>query len=459
MYRKSFASLSISPHKLKVVKLSKDKKRCVVAATMDVPDGLIQNGKLTDVPKFTALVSQMWKKFSVREKSVGLIVPEVSTYMKSFSVPVVPDDELDEAVRWQVSEYLPKNHEEMVLDWKIVARGEKHCEVLTLAIPKDVLSGYVTGVVSAGLLPLLVETTSVSLERIAESADVGKIVIYRSKGVAVVVTIASKKVLSSSVMYEPTDEQLTNSVLQIISRSSGILSRVAVCGNGLTQEYVNSLHARVAIPVDLLHPSAIGLTDDRVQEYVIPLSQQQSDPQAPASIYTINLLPPEWVARYKKELREIKIWTTTLIGSVVFWGCLLVMLGAYIMLSEKLNSFNSGSDGKSGIELASVSAQINSINGQITKAQTAMVGIHQPTQIINKAFAKVSSGIEIRSIDLNIETKKMIIVGSATDRPSLLAFKKSLEEEKPMFSRVNLPISSLLAEDGIPFEVIIDLKI
>lgn len=459
MYRKSFASLSISPHKLKVVKLSRDKKRCIVAASIDVPEGLIVSGKLTDRKALTTLIKNLWKSNSVNEKTVGLILPEVTTFMKSFQVPMVSLDELDEAVRWQVAEFLPTSHEDMVLDWKIVAKTDKSYEVLSLAISKSSLSDYVGSVVDAGLLPLLVETTSVSLERIAESADVSKVVLYRSRGVAVVVTIASKKVLSSSVVYEPTDEQLINNVFQIISRSSSNpISRVAVCGNGLTQDFVNNLHSRIGVPVDLLHPKKEGLPDEKLQEYIIALSQQEADPEEPLSKYSINLLPPEWVTRYRKEIRDLRLWTATLIGSIVFWPCFLLMLGTYVFLSQRSAQLDAESKETSQIDLNTVSSEINKINAEVAKANQAVSSLRSPSEYVNKATAKLVSGVSIASINLNLESKKMKITGVAASRGELLSFKQSLEEEKT-FLKVNLPIASLLIETNIPFEIEIDIKI
>jgi type IV pilus assembly protein PilM len=97
------------------------------------------------------IIKGAWKKFGIKEKSVGIILPEFSTLVKSFKLPKLKLSEVNEAVRWQAQEFLPTNLDDNVLDWKIVKKEKDSLEISVVSVYKDILMGFVDSLVLGGL--------------------------------------------------------------------------------------------------------------------------------------------------------------------------------------------------------------------------------------------------------------------------------------------------------------------
>src|SRR4030042_2206507 len=163
MFKKSFISLYILPGKLVLLQLSSDKKKVIRHILLDTPEGIIENYKIIDINSLSQILAGIWRKYHIDEKTVGIILPEFSTYTKFFKIPKVDFSELNEAVNWQAQEYLPAQLTELIMDWKIVEKTDSGYEILIVATRKDILLGYVESVVKAGLFPLAVEIPSICL--------------------------------------------------------------------------------------------------------------------------------------------------------------------------------------------------------------------------------------------------------------------------------------------------------
>lgn len=457
MYKKTFTSISISQHKLKLVRLAGDQKKILKASTYPIPEGLISQGKVQKVDELAGIIKTVWKKEGIRDRSVGIIVPEFSTFMKALTLPKLQSQELDEAVRWQAREFLPIKSDNMVLDWKVIGETPEAYEVLTVAVETGVLFGFVDAVNKAGLFPLVVETPSLCLERLAEAKDKGKLAIYRSHGVVVATVISGKKILASSVVAQNSEEGLLRELIQIQARfGKNTISSVAVCGNGLTQEFLNALQQKLQLPVELLKLGIVGLSDMENQDYIIALSQQLIDPEEPANSDSINLLPPVWVSHYKKELRDLRAWTISLVASVVLWSCLLVALATYMYLSQQEAVLTEESKPTSSTtDALAITTQVATINALSTKVNKYMNSFSYPQKVVSLIASKKIEGITITGYEVNTETGKAAIRGTASSRSVLISFKESLEQV-PNFIRVNLPLESLLIELNVPFEISMD---
>ena len=85
MLKKNFVSIVFSANKLQILKLNSSKKKVEKHLTIDIPDGLIVNHKVQDVDILAKLLGQVWKKAGIKEKTVGLVVPEFSTFIKTLN--------------------------------------------------------------------------------------------------------------------------------------------------------------------------------------------------------------------------------------------------------------------------------------------------------------------------------------------------------------------------------------
>jgi len=180
MDKNSFVSIYFTQNKLLIVKLNKSKKGVDMFAAIDLPQGLIQNHEVKDVKALADVLKRIWHKLKIKEKSIGIVIPEFSTFTKAMDLPKLDGGEIDEAVKWQAEEYIPLDPEQMLLDWRIISEKPEGIRILAVAVGERLLKGYVAASDAAGLFPLVVETPSLSLMRLVGDDEDLKMVIYFS---------------------------------------------------------------------------------------------------------------------------------------------------------------------------------------------------------------------------------------------------------------------------------------
>jgi Tfp pilus assembly PilM family ATPase len=219
MFKKSFVSIFFLPRKILAVQLSANKKRVIKKGEIDLPEGVIVNYKIADPKECAAHLKKIWSKFGFKEKTVGLVIPEFSTFTKLLGLPKLSVLELDEAIRWQVQEFLPGALEEMITDWQIVDRRKDGFDVLLVAVPKEVMEGYLTVCEIVGLFPQAIEIPSLALLRATnDSVEKGRLIVYRDFAETTIVLAAGNKIYASMVIHSTDDAEITNRSLKAIER-------------------------------------------------------------------------------------------------------------------------------------------------------------------------------------------------------------------------------------------------
>ena len=135
MPKKRFVSLVFSPQRVQILQLDSTQKMVKISTAVDLPEGAIQKYQLVDQQPVAALIRQTWRQLGISEKSVGVVIPEFSTFTKTLNLPKeLGEEELDEAVRWQAQAFFP-SESRLVLDWKIIGEKEKVVDILVMAVP------------------------------------------------------------------------------------------------------------------------------------------------------------------------------------------------------------------------------------------------------------------------------------------------------------------------------------
>ena len=327
MSGKKFVSIYFTQNKLQVARVDKTQKEVELFASVDIPPGLIAEYKVKDPKALSEIVKKIWLTHTIKEKLVGLVVPEFSTFTKSIDLPQVPLVELDEAVRWEAQDFLPTEVKDSVMDWKITRKLENSYQILSVAIPKDILAGFVDAVSLAGLFPIVVETPSLSLSRISDGDATGSLVIYANVGEAILLVREGEKILGSSVVDSSNQRAVLQTAIRMIAHYETVdVKKVQVGGMEIGKELYTGLSQDLKLPVEWMQFKAKGLDPKALQNYLIPLSLQLKDPTEPSDENSINLLPPSWVKshRNKKLLGQIK--------GLVFVSSLVVLANFVVIL-------------------------------------------------------------------------------------------------------------------------------
>jgi len=121
--------------------------------------------------------------------------------------------------------------------------------------------------------------------------------------------------------------------------------------------------------------------------------------------------------------------------------------------SDSLNAISKDSSQYQAIE--KYDNEIKDMNSLVSKASKIQSGQLYWSKFLTKFDDKVVPGIEIDN--LSTQNYKVSLLGKADTRDNLLAFKGGLENDD-CFNAVNLPLSNLVDEKNINFQMDFQIK-
>jgi Tfp pilus assembly PilM family ATPase len=453
MFKKSLVSLSFASRKIQVLQLNGSKKKVVKYASVDMPAGLVRSHKVVDEKAISAILKNLWNKARISEKSVGIVVPEFSTYTKLFTLPKINISELDEAVRWQAQEFLPIKPADMIMDWKIVKKEKNGFQVLVVAMPKEILTGYVKSVEMAGLFPLEVETPSLSLVRVADSQTTAKLIFYKNFDEVILIIAQEGKILGSTSVSAGDTGDIIKTASRMVSHYKDVKTeRIVVGGVNVDKNLVQKIESNLKLPLDIIAPKMSGISQEAVQQYLIPLSLQLKESAEPSDPNTVNLLPHPLVGKYRQQKIRLQAWSLTLTITLFVWISFLVTLGSYLFMTQVISDLAFKNAQKKHIAQQRQAAtqqvsEINTLAGKVSKIESLSVSAEK---VLNEIHRAKPAGITILEHDLILDKGSIELRGKASTRQALIEYKENLEE-LPQIESVNIPISSFEVENNLDF--------
>ncbi|MFC1649310.1 pilus assembly protein PilM [Patescibacteria group bacterium] len=456
MMKKSFVSISFaSQGRIHILELNGSKSKVKSKFMADLPSGLIKEFKVVDSDKLSLVLRDIWRKLRVREKSVGIVVPEFSTYTKVLGVPKLDHKEIDEAIYWQSQEFLPDNSSNYVLDWKILSETDDEYQILVVAIDKELLEGYVTAADKAGLFPLAIETPSLSLVRFASRKTEENLILYIGKSQSLAIVSKGQRIYGSSVMHPDSVTSITKTSKQMLSHYKDIsIKKVFMGGQNIDKDVFEFVKKSFEVPTEIINIEIKGIPASEKQRYLIAASMQYKNPSEPADEYTINLLPEAQIKKYQSIKMKLQVWSLSLTVTLFVWVSFLAVLGTYLFFSQSVNSLEDTETPNQVIVerkelLVEEIKKINSRNDKVIKLYKDWV---LPQDHINTISKALPDGIVIDEYDLNFETGLVKLKGVAALREDILIFKRELEKN-PKVSEISIPISSFEDDRDLVFNL------
>ena len=167
--------LDIGSTTIKAVELSpsgKDKWKLLAAASIATP-----GGGLMASPGNMAMTAQtivkMLKEVGIKSKKVVLALPEEQVSTHIVEMPVMNDDEVRQALNWQVEQYIPIPAEKAVWSHQVIKKDTTtgSMEVLLVAAAKNLVNTYTSAVEQAGLEVVAIETELMATARAVYTSD------------------------------------------------------------------------------------------------------------------------------------------------------------------------------------------------------------------------------------------------------------------------------------------------
>ena len=168
--------IDIGSTSIKVVELAplgKEKWKLLGAATAPAIKGGVLGGA-ANVTALAQLIVKMMKEAKMRSRKVVAALPEEQVSTHIVEMPLMTDDEVKQALQWQVEQYIPIPVDRVVWSYQIVKKDEAKggIEVLLVAAAKDLVEAYTAVLQQAGLEPVALETELVGAVRSEVDANI-----------------------------------------------------------------------------------------------------------------------------------------------------------------------------------------------------------------------------------------------------------------------------------------------
>lgn len=161
--------LDLGTNLIKAVALKKEKGQTVLVAagsTSTPPKGLISDSPL-DQEAIAVAIRKLLADIKIAAKNVYTALPDAKVFSRVIEVPLLSEDELKEALKWEAEQYIPFPLEEVNTDFSILEKDQKEgkMQVLVVAAPIRLIDKYTEILKLAGLTPLSLETEIIAVSR------------------------------------------------------------------------------------------------------------------------------------------------------------------------------------------------------------------------------------------------------------------------------------------------------
>jgi len=170
--------IDIGSKTIKIVELEKESKGFRLLASGAVGyQGILPSESKDDkelVP-LSDVIRKLHKEAHIRGKEVSIALPEPLVFTRTIKFPLLTDQEIDSAVKWEAEQYIPIPSSEAIIEHQIIERSETAIggvTVLLVASPRSLVEKYIKLLQGAGLTTVGVETEALALSR-ALSPDTG----------------------------------------------------------------------------------------------------------------------------------------------------------------------------------------------------------------------------------------------------------------------------------------------
>lgn len=175
--------VDVSDRSVKIVRLSDRLPRRLLANCMqDVPSGVMESGVIQDARQMEEVLRKALAACGIplgRKTTVVASIPETQSFLRVVELPVLPEDEIGEAVQWEVAQHIPFGLENVYVDWQSLngakspfakASGGRQ-EILVGAAQKKVVDPLLRAMAALALDVAAFELESQALTRALVSKD------------------------------------------------------------------------------------------------------------------------------------------------------------------------------------------------------------------------------------------------------------------------------------------------
>lgn len=429
-------------------------------AEIELPGGLFADGTIHDPYKLVMAIKQLLKEGKFNSKYATVCFPESLTFIRGYTLPVIPYEEVTEAISWHAKNVFPYPLKEIYFDWKLINNKGNELNISIVAIQKKVIDALIGTMISADIFPLrLSPDASATAKLLQLQANEYAVLIELNRTGAYVTLVEGEKSVFTTVVSYLVDEGVENYAKQIVATHADVLKFYEKKGVGVNTETEVVFTGEMATPDWISYLTTLGKFRSRLLKTQIDnpafhkaYAAAILEPVAPIDEQTINLLPLALQNKFETERLE-RYMEALLIRLGVIIGVLsIVSLGLFVFVSmekqylekraKDLNVLVTKQEGST--------QQLLRLNAQ-AKAVLQLAPLRKtPRDKLAAIIRIIGNDIQITQWEYDDQKLRFTLVGVAKTRDLLVDLKEKIEES-PEFGLVNVPLESFTSATNVNF--------
>ena len=154
MSKKNLVGLDIGSYYTKIVELEERKGVVVIKKAIKerTPD-LITNPEEMDIDVMAEFLSSVFSQYKIKNKNAALALNSSFVITKTVNMPLVVDEEIEQAVMWEAEQYAPFGIEQVNVSYQIMNRDSEKNEMTVLIVltKREIVNSYLNAVKKAKL--------------------------------------------------------------------------------------------------------------------------------------------------------------------------------------------------------------------------------------------------------------------------------------------------------------------
>ena len=170
----NFLGLDIGSNNIKIVELKRTSNGLLLQAygSIETPKGASKSESQADLEEIATATRKLMKEIHVTTNKVVVGLPESVVFTRVVELPVMSDQELKTAMRWEAEQFIPIPLKDVKYDYEVVKRPTKESKdskdkmsVFFVAVPNTTIERYLKIMKVAALEPVSFETELLALVR------------------------------------------------------------------------------------------------------------------------------------------------------------------------------------------------------------------------------------------------------------------------------------------------------
>ncbi|MDD3520780.1 MAG: pilus assembly protein PilM [Actinomycetota bacterium] len=137
-------------------------------AFMEVERHAIEASEIIDSVVIVNALKELWKKNKIKNKTVNVGISDTKIVLKEIEVPLTDEKEIDNAIKYQIGDYVPIAKDNLNYDYYIIEKNENSSKLMIVGVMKGIINNIISVLKSAGLKINAIEANCFPLYRLAD---------------------------------------------------------------------------------------------------------------------------------------------------------------------------------------------------------------------------------------------------------------------------------------------------